>query len=125
MSGDRPSCKICGSFSLLVRDHNHRTGFFRGILCQLCNNWLGLYEANLDRNVLGIKPLGKGRYRKWVSVNEVAIIEHLKTETNLKMKDVKKVWKQSLSDNSGTNIQLRGTNRALDWMPSTDRNCPT
>lgn len=29
-------------------DHDHKTGFFRGLLCATCNNHLGLYEKKKD-----------------------------------------------------------------------------
>lgn len=42
-------CQLCGSFSKLCIDHNHKTGEVRGCLCHLCNVALGNYEALLDR----------------------------------------------------------------------------
>ncbi len=38
-------CKICGAFSkVLVSDHCHKTGLFRGLLCNRCNSAMGLFN---------------------------------------------------------------------------------
>jgi len=37
----RERCAICGSSSRLCVDHNHKTGFVRGLLCVPCNVMLG------------------------------------------------------------------------------------
>ena len=37
-------CAICGRKKRLVRDHNHRTGLFRGLLCYSCNSGLGMFQ---------------------------------------------------------------------------------
>lgn len=34
-------CEMCGKDENLVRDHDHKTGLFRGWLCPLCNRCLG------------------------------------------------------------------------------------
>lgn len=52
-------CEICGktvsettkwinkyAVKNLCIDHNHKTGKFRGLLCQSCNRQLGWYEKN-------------------------------------------------------------------------------
>lgn len=38
-------CDICGVVAFLVVDHNHATGYIRGLLCDRCNQWLGDYEG--------------------------------------------------------------------------------
>ena len=56
-----PVCEICGKtvseatkwnskFAVknLCIDHNHTTGKFRGLLCQICNRQLGWYENNKE-----------------------------------------------------------------------------
>ena len=45
--GDR--CAACGSTFNLVRDHDHRTGKWRGTLCHYCNIALGYLEDDLLR----------------------------------------------------------------------------
>src|SRR6202012_2783103 len=45
-------CRICGvALPLHMRqvDHDHRTGKFRGILCQHCNQGLGCFVDSVDR----------------------------------------------------------------------------
>jgi len=47
-------CGICGTDSprghgnKLVIDHDHKTGFHRGLLCSNCNTALGLFQDNPD-----------------------------------------------------------------------------
>lgn len=46
-------CQICGSDGTnhkkgLVVDHNHTTGYFRGILCAFCNTALGYMKDNQE-----------------------------------------------------------------------------
>jgi hypothetical protein len=48
-------CKICGAHQssqsrVLCADHDHATGFFRGILCHHCNSALG--HAKESKEVL-------------------------------------------------------------------------
>ena len=47
------SCAICGSTEYLCVDHDHETGFVRGILCHPCNAALGKFGDN----ALGIKKV--------------------------------------------------------------------
>jgi hypothetical protein len=57
-----PVCEICGkSVSEVTKwdskfaaknlcvDHDHTTGKFRGLLCQICNRQLGWYENNKEK----------------------------------------------------------------------------
>lgn len=39
-------CLICGLFSELVVDHNHKTGEIRGMLCRQCNFGIGLLKES-------------------------------------------------------------------------------
>lgn len=43
-------CAICGSGASLCIDHCHKTGKIRGLLCRLCNGFLG--KINDDINSL-------------------------------------------------------------------------
>lgn len=65
-------CTICGRERDLVRDHNHNTGFVRGILCDMCNRRLGAY----CKNMFGKKTEMKG-YKSWLDKYEGRIKEFL------------------------------------------------
>ena len=39
-------CKICGTETDLVVDHDHETGDVRGLLCAPCNSAIGLFKEN-------------------------------------------------------------------------------
>lgn len=38
------SCEICGQEGFVHRDHDHATGFIRGILCASCNHGLARFK---------------------------------------------------------------------------------
>jgi hypothetical protein len=42
ISAQEGRCAICCEIKPLVRDHNHETGYVRGLLCQGCNRMLGI-----------------------------------------------------------------------------------
>ncbi len=48
-------CSICttekpgGRWNIFVIDHCHRTGRFRGLLCDACNKALGMFDDDVDR----------------------------------------------------------------------------
>ena len=81
MAGAREhkTCLICGCADKLVRDHNHKTGMIRGLLCNLCNRWLGTYEANKNRT----RQCGRRRFKQWVEKYKQSIEEHLKRDTGI------------------------------------------
>ena len=41
-------CKLCGSKYSLVIDHCHKTGKFRGIICNNCNWGLGCFKDSVE-----------------------------------------------------------------------------
>lgn len=46
---DRPlECTVCGSNKRICFDHNHKTGYFRGWLCNSCNVALGCVNDDAD-----------------------------------------------------------------------------
>jgi len=53
------SCKICKSVNRLVVDHNHETGFIRGLLCHRCNVGLGHFKDDILIMKLAIEYLQK------------------------------------------------------------------
>jgi len=85
--GTTEPCNICGiNKERMVRDHNHRTGFIRGVLCEQCNSWLGVYEGNLNR----VKKRGKKRYQLWVDTYQGEIEIHLNCNTGIKYRPTSK-----------------------------------
>ena len=40
-------CEKCGTVEKLCYDHDHTTGFFRGVLCSSCNAAIGLLGDNI------------------------------------------------------------------------------
>ncbi len=44
-----PTCEVCGNGNeLIVFDHNHSTGRFRGWICHRCNKALGTLQDNRE-----------------------------------------------------------------------------
>lgn len=104
------NCQICGcdgrwlplhvckrmGITRLVRDHCHRTGFIRGMLCDRCNVYLGLLESNpeayYDRwpedikmtDYKGPNRIKLSKWRKWVSDYTEKIYAHMQSNTGLK-----------------------------------------
>jgi len=72
-------CKVADGEATLVRDHDHETGFIRGILCDLCNSWLGVHESNIKRARLGRKLRGRRRFIEWLAKYKTTIDQYLKT----------------------------------------------
>ena len=57
-------CELCGSIGVICYDHNHKTGEFRGWICQRCNLTLGFVKDNselLFAMIDYIKNNGAGR----------------------------------------------------------------
>lgn len=42
------SCEVCGREGLVVFDHDHKTGKFRGWICFKCNNALGMVNDSVE-----------------------------------------------------------------------------
>lgn len=58
LDAQQGTCAICGKpethkykgqVQRLAVDHNHQTGYIRGLLCRDCNLLIGLAEESLDR----------------------------------------------------------------------------
>jgi hypothetical protein len=56
----------------------------RGLLCVQCNSWLGVYEANLRRALIGKKQRGGGHFKGWILQFKDKIDAHLLKDTGLK-----------------------------------------
>lgn len=48
MKAAKQVCEICGGSESLVIDHEHATGFIRGILCTGCNVAIGLFGEDVS-----------------------------------------------------------------------------
>lgn len=96
-------CTICEHKRDLVRDHNHNTGFIRGILCDKCNSWLGVY----CKNKYGGKNLGRGSYKKWVDKYEDKIKVFLSDDVGIQYSGFRS--KVLLEKMRRRGVQLNGT----------------
>jgi CRISPR/Cas system-associated protein Cas10 (large subunit of type III CRISPR-Cas system) len=78
-------CNICGKLPAetatkrLVRDHSHSTGFIRGMLCDLCNAYVGIFES------IKLKHKSKKRkpYRNWLYTYLNRVRYHLTCNTGV------------------------------------------
>jgi len=43
------ACEICGATEGLRWDHSHKTGLYRGTLCNTCNMGLGSFGDDVER----------------------------------------------------------------------------
>jgi hypothetical protein len=83
------TCEICStSEGRLVRDHNHSTGMIRGMLCNHCNCWLGVYEANLNRE----RQRGKSKYKVWVIKYESIIKSYLAQDKGIIFRSYRQLY---------------------------------
>lgn len=79
-------CNICGKLPFetltkrLVRDHNHKTNYIRGLLCDDCNQKLGTYESKNKY----IHHFKNKRYKIWVKIYLCRIEIHLLSNTGVK-----------------------------------------
>jgi hypothetical protein len=48
----------------------------RGMLCRLCNSWIGVYEANLRKG----QNYGRGKYKRWLQEHLETIVAYLKQD---------------------------------------------
>ena len=69
------ACLICEKPSWrLVRDHDHKTGKIRGLLCERCNSYLGVVEWKRKSN---------RKQRLWAEQYVSQITAHLKRDTGI------------------------------------------
>ncbi len=72
------NCAICEAEETddrrLVRDHNHATMIFRGMLCDQCNGYLSVYEKHKAGTR---KRRLKRKHIDWIAHNRQRIERHL------------------------------------------------
>jgi hypothetical protein len=80
-------CKVTGELTefpsrgaRIVRDHNHETGFIRGLLCNECNWNLGLLEKAPHYYY---RRLARKEWRSWVYEFASEILKHLNSESRV------------------------------------------
>ena len=75
-------CLICKTTDrVLVRDHCHKSGYCRGILCDRCNSWIGILENT--PSVLDTLTVDNctDSYKLWIVQYHGEIIKHLNRKT--------------------------------------------
>ena len=53
------NCEVCAGTKRICFDHNHKTGEFRGWLCESCNVLIGFANDNVERLELLVQYLKK------------------------------------------------------------------
>jgi Recombination endonuclease VII len=74
---DWSKCSVCcapAGTTRLVRDHCHKSGIIRGILCDRCNSWLGIF---------GSTGRGSARYKRWATKYRLRILGYLRQSTGV------------------------------------------
>src|SRR5436190_9924894 len=83
-------CNICGitkeqlegNNKKLVWDHNHDNNMIRGVLCEICNSWLVLYEKQLICNFSEPSKVYGEKVALWMKTYKIQIGKHLNTITS-------------------------------------------
>lgn len=98
-------CNICGKLEAetltrrLVRDHNHKTGYIRGLLCDDCNGKIGTYESTNPY----ISKYKNKVYWVWYNTYKDRILYHLSCNTGIKY-----IWKPKEKESRGYFPRVKG-----------------
>lgn len=89
------NCNICNvtaaksSTKRLVWDHDHDTGFIRGVLCDLCNCWLPFYEFIKKYEFMNAEKVYGRTCAYWMVAYKDKIEIHLSSNTGILYSDKK------------------------------------
>jgi len=104
------TCPICLKLvPFLVTDHDHKTGFVRGEICQLCNTWLGVLESTKREECLSMwKTKKRLVWQRWADENAGRIHEHLQKQTGIVFVELKRAVRLARQIRSSARLKACG-----------------
>jgi len=66
------NCEICEEKCFMYKDHDHRTGKFRGRLCRRCNLGIGIFKDSTEILAKAIDYLKKYEVQRFPRLSKVA-----------------------------------------------------
>ena len=67
----KSACQICGRTEKLCWDHDHKTGKFRGTLCDICNTGIGCFRDDPRLLIQAVEYLKQAKHNEELASPEV------------------------------------------------------